>query len=184
MEILIHGRNLTVNPRIQSYVEKKVERLDRYMPDINSVRVDLAVEKNARTGDSNIAQLTLRHSRGTILRAAERTSDLFAAIDTVVDKMYRQIERFKGRRRHQQGPLDQFAGYETAVDLTDEEMLTGKVMRRKELPLLPMHEEEAIEQLELLGHDFFVFMNGSTGDINILYKRVEGGYGVLVPQIA
>ncbi|NDJ35212.1 MAG: ribosome-associated translation inhibitor RaiA [Chloroflexi bacterium] len=100
MEIDIYGRNLNVNPKLRAYVERKMEKLDRYMPDIQEVRVDLAVE-NSRSDPEHtqIAQVTLRHSRGTILRAEERTSDLYASVDGVVDKLYRQIEKYKGRRR-------------------------------------------------------------------------------------
>lgn len=183
MDILIHGRNVEVTPRLRSYVERKVERLDRYMPNIAEIRVDLAEEK-ARLGKNQIAQITVIHSRGTILRAEERTNDVFAAVDTVVDKMYRQIERFKGKkRRRNEGPSDEFAGYETAVQLEDDEFEPGTVIRRKQFSIEPMHEEEAIEQMDLLGHDFFVFVNAATSGVNVMYRRRDGNYGLLEPEI-
>ncbi|MGF1507695.1 MAG: ribosome hibernation-promoting factor, HPF/YfiA family, partial [Anaerolineae bacterium] len=123
MEIDIYGRNLNVNPKLRAYVERKMEKLDRYMPDIHEVRVDLAVE-NSRSDPEHtqIAQVTLRHSRGTILRAEERTSDLYASVVGVVDKLYRQIEKYNGRRRRRTADeQDLFAAYETAVALPDED---------------------------------------------------------------
>lgn len=182
MEIVIHGRNVDITPRLQSYVERKVDRLDRYMPNIAEVRVDLAEEKANRMGKTQIAQITVRHMRGPILRAEERTSDLFAAVDAVVDKMYRQIERYKGKRRRRSDNGEEFAGFETAVQLDDEEFELGMVIRRKTFSVEPMHEEEAIEQMEMLGHDFYAFVNASSGVVNILYRRRDGNYGLLEPD--
>jgi putative sigma-54 modulation protein len=183
MDIVIRGHNVDIAPRLQSYVERKVERLDRYMPNIVEIVVDLSEEKN-RQGIRNVAQITLRNARGMILRAEERTTDLFAAVDAVVDKMYRQIERYKGKRRRRGDMQEQepFAGLETAVQLEAEEMATGTVIRRKTFSVIPMHEEEAIEQMELLGHDFFVFVNAETDGVNVVYRRRDGNYGLLVPE--
>ena len=97
MDIKIQGRNIEVTPRLESYIERKVARLDRYLPDIHDVRVDLADEG----GNRRTAQITVRHARGKILRAEERTNDLLGAVDSVVDKLYRQIEKYKGKRRPQ-----------------------------------------------------------------------------------
>src|SRR5210317_1488051 len=99
MEIAIHGHNLEVTTRLQNYVEKKVGRLDRYMPNLSSVRVDLTSEHTRSAVERQVAQITIRDDRGTILRAEERNSDIFAAIDSVVDKLYRQIERYRGKRK-------------------------------------------------------------------------------------
>ncbi len=183
MDVIVHGRNVDITPRLQSYVERKIERLDRYMPNISEIRVDLAEEKTNRMGNRQIAQITLRHIRGTILRAEERTSDLFAAVDAVVDKMYRQIERYKGKRRRRGEAQEDFADYETAVDLEAEEIPQGVVIRRKRFVIYPMYEEEAIEQMELLGHDFFIFFNASADGINVLYRRKDGNYGLLEPEV-
>lgn len=182
MEIVIHGRNVDITPRLQSYVERKVERLDRYMPNIGEVRVDLAEEKSNRMGRTQVAQITVRNVRGTILRAEERTNDLFAAVDAVVDKMYRQIERYKGKRKRRSDGAEDFTGLETAIQLDEEDLAVGHVIRRKVFSVEPMHEEEAIEQMELLGHDFFVFVNAGTGGVNVLYRRRDGNYGLLEPE--
>ncbi len=183
MDIVIRGQNVDITPRLQSYVERKVERLDRYMPNIVEVYVDLAEEKANRAGIRQSAQITIRNARGNILRAEERTTDLFAAVDAVVDKMYRQIERYKGRRKRRADQLEDFSGYETAIELEAEEMASGSVIRRKQFSIVPMHEEEAVEQMELLGHDFFVFVNADTGGVNVLYRRRDDNYGLLEPDV-
>lgn len=182
MDVVIHGHDVDITPRLQSYVERKIGRLDRYMPNIVEIRVDLSEQRSARDGDRQIAQITLRNARGTILRAEERTSDLFAAVDATVDKLYRQIERYKGKRRRREDSIEDFSRVETAVDLVDEDLGSGRVIRRKQFSVVPMYEEEAIEQMELLGHDFFVFVNAESGGVNVLYRRHDGNYGLLVPE--
>jgi putative sigma-54 modulation protein len=181
MDILIHGKNVDITPRLQSYVQRKVERLDRFMPNIIEVRVDLAEEKSNRMGAGQVAQVTLRNMRGAVLRAEERTTDMFAAVDAVVDKLYRQIERYKGKQRRR-GQED-FSLYETAVELEEEEFETGNLIRRKQFSIQPMHEEEAIEQMELLGHDFFVFVNAESEGVNVVYRRKDGNFGLLEPEL-
>lgn len=183
MDIVIRGRNVEITPRVQTYVERKLERLDRYMPNIVTINVDLAEEKANRNGDRKIAQITVRNARGTILRAEERTSDLFAAVDATIDKLYRQIERYKGKRRRRGETPDEFAQVETAIALEDADLDSGSIARRKQFSIVPMMEEEAIEQMELLGHDFFVFVNGESGGVNVLYRRHDGDYGLLVPEL-
>lgn len=182
MDLVIHGRNLEVSSRVRSYIERKMGRLDRYMPNIAEVRVDVGEERSNRMGNRMIAQVTVRDLRGTILRAEERTSDLFAAIDVVVDKLYRQIERYKGKRRRRGDDQESFAAYETAVELEAADLEPRTVLRRKQYSLEPMHEEEAIEQMELLGHDFFVFLNADSGGVNIVYQRKDGNFGLLEPE--
>lgn len=184
MDVVIHSRNMDVSPRIQSYIEKKIERLDRYMPNISEVRVDVGEERSNRMGNRMVAQITLRHIRGTILRAEERSNDIFAAVDVVIDKMYRQIERYKGKRRRRGDMQENFTDYETAVELTEEELEPHTVIRRKQFSVEPVNEEEAIEQMELLGHDFFVFVNADTSSVNVVYRRKDGNFGLLEPEEA
>jgi len=189
MQLIVKGRNLEVTERIRNYVEKRVSKLDRYLSGINEIRVDLSSEKTRSSQDSQVAQLTVR-SNGVILRSEERAEELFTAIDSVVEKMYRQIARYKGKRVdrwHGQGagrvteeealPLSQ----ETLDELAEESQ--RRIVRTKRFVAAPMSEEEAIEQMELLGHDFFVFYNPNTGMLNVLYRRHDGNYGLLEPEI-
>jgi putative sigma-54 modulation protein len=181
MDILIHGKNVDITPRLQSYVQRKVERLDRFMPNIIEIRVDLAEEKSNRMGVRQVAQVTLRNERGAVLRAEERTTDMFVAVDAVVDKLYRQIERYKGK--HKRRGHEDFSLYETAVELDEEDYEMGHLIRRKTFSIQPMHEEEAIEQMELLGHDFFVFVNADSEGVNVVYRRKDGNFGLLEPEL-
>lgn len=192
MELKIHARNVDVTPRLQEHVEKKVSRLDRYLPNIDEVRVDLAIEKRKQGQDQCIAQLTVRNTRGVILRSEEKKqSDIYAALDMALDKMYRQIQRYKGKRKRRGGRAAaaeveaEFAAVEPvpleALPEEDEEKMS--IVRRKRVTLVPMTEEEAIDQMELLGHSFFIFYNAETAKMGVLYRREDGNYGVLEPEV-
>lgn len=184
MDISIHGHNLEVTTRLRNYVEKKTGRLDRYMPNLASVRVDLSMENTRSAVERQVAQVTIRDNRGTILRAEERSSDMFASVDAVVDKLYRQISRYQGKRRRKwrSGGGDEFiAGEPLPIDSESEDE-EQQIVRYKRFALRPMATEEAVEQMELLGHDFFVFFNMDDDAINIVYRRRDGNYGILQPE--
>ncbi len=190
MNIEINAKDMKVSDRLQDYVEKKLGRLERYLPNIAQVRVDLAHERNHRTGEHPVAQLTIRNQRGTILRAEVKDQpDMHAAIDVVVDRMYRQISRYKGKQRRRAG--ERFAEVEPELaaaeapplESADEESEMGTIVRRKTIDLIPMNEQEAVDQMELLGHAFFVFYNADTAQINVVYRRQTGDYGILEPKL-
>jgi putative sigma-54 modulation protein len=191
MELKIHARNVDVTPRLQEHVEKKVSKLDRYLPNIQELRVDLAIERRKQGMDQCIAQLTLRNTRGVILRAEEKKQpDIYAALDVALDKMYRQIERYKGKRKRRGAGRfyeseQTLAAVETVpgAEMEEEEEEKTAIVRRKTVTLVPMSEEEAIDQMELLGHNFFVFLNAETARVGVLYRREDGNYGVLEPRI-
>ncbi len=182
ISLVLHARDMHVSPRLREYVEKKVGKLDRHLPTVGEVRVDLAEEKNARSAtDRHVAQITV-HARGTILRSEERKDDIFAAVDAVLDKISRQIERYKGK--HQRGRGDgtgaEMVATETAEDLAADPTPIGVVVRRKRFELTPMSEAEAIEQMTLLSHDdFFVFFNADNNRVNVLYRRNTGDFGLI-----
>lgn len=185
LEVEIFPRNMEVTERIEDYVNKKVSKLDRYLPGIEEARVDLAYVKSARSAnDRHVAQITIR-GRGFILRSEERADDIFAAIDTALDKMQRRIERYKGKRNRGRGD-GRSAAEVTPFFPEDEETgeLQPAIVRRKRFNLVPMTEEEALEQMMLLGHEsFFVFFNGNTNSVNVIYRRRDGMYGLIEPEI-
>jgi putative sigma-54 modulation protein len=182
MELQINGRNMELTERLDDYARRKVSKLDRYLPTIMNARMDLSYENTRSAGDSQVAQLTIRSERGVILRAEERTGDMFASIDAVMDKMYRQIARYKGkRRRSRRGAPVEEMGLLSEAELEEEE--EREVVRVKRFQVVPMLQEEAIEQMELLGHDFFVFYNAEEDGINVLYRRKDGNYGLLIPDL-
>lgn len=177
MQLIVQGKNMEITDRLREYVEKKVSKLDRYLPTITEAWVELSVEGTKSAKDRQVAQLTVR-SKGTLLRAEERSADMFASIDAIVDKMYSQIVRYKGKRYGRgRGP-----GEMPPVEEFEEE--TPRIVRTKRFQVAPMSEEEAIEQMELLGHDFFVFFNFNTDMMNVLYRRRDGNYGLLEPELA
>lgn len=186
MNVSVNGRNIQMTDRIEAYVEKKTARLDRYMPNLREIKVDLSESNSKNAEERKIAQITAIDKRGTILRAEERSSDLFASIDSVVDKLYKQIRRYRGKkqkhwRRHNMD--EEFLGEPLPVeeDMLDER--DGAIVRTKRFPLQPMSTQEAIDQIELLGHDFFVFLNAEENQVNVLYRRRDHNYGLLIPEL-
>jgi putative sigma-54 modulation protein len=184
-EIEISGRNMDVTERINDYVNKKVVKLDRFLPGIEEARVDLAYVKSARSAsDRQVAQITVR-GKGFILRSEERADDIFAALDTALDRMQRRIERYKGK--HFRGRGNGKTAAEVLPPPAEEEEsgeLGPVIARRKRFMLTPMSELEAIEQMLLLGHEnFFIFHNASTNAVNVLYRRRDGTYGLIEPVI-
>jgi len=182
MELSIKGRNVEVTDRLNDYVEKKIGKLDRYLPGISEAWVELSTEGARAAQDRQVCQVTVR-ANGTILRAEERSDDMFTSIDAVLDKMYRQIARYKGKRKNRwRGsavpmeplPLE-------AEEMYDEE--TSNIVRTKRFRMTPMGPDEAVEQMELLGHDFFVFYNADEGQVNVIYRRKDGDYGLLQPEL-
>jgi putative sigma-54 modulation protein len=178
MEVSIFTRNLSLTPRLREYVEYKIEKLDRYLPRAEEARVELKVENTRNADHRQVAQLTVRVP-GTILRAEERTNDMFTSIDAVLDKMYHQIARYKGKRKDRR--------HAAAEELPIEEPVGepgGKIVRTKRFEIRPMSPEEAIEQMELLGHRFYIFLNADEDAFNVVYRRDDGDYGLLQPELA
>jgi len=203
MNVSVRGENMRVSDNLKEYAVEKVNKLDRYLPNITDIRVDLSRQHTKRGEDLTIAQITLRHHRGAILRAEEKLAGeddeaVQAAINTAIDKLYRQIDRFKGKRRDRKRrskDIERFVATPEELELAEEvpeydeiaadypitEADETDILRRKAVALVAMSEDEAIEQMELLDHSFFMFLNGETGDVNVLYRRANGGYGVLIP---
>ncbi|CUS02859.2 conserved protein of unknown function [Candidatus Promineifilum breve] len=184
MELQITSNNMEVTPRLRTYVEKKTARLDRYLPSLTGIQVTLAMENTRSAVQRHVAEITIRDERGTILRAEERHSDMFAAIDAVVDKLYRQIERYRGKRkaktRGKGEEQDLGEPLPIAEEFVEEEQV---IVRHKRFALHPMSPEEAVDQMELLGHDFYVFFNADEDGVNVIYRRRDGTFGLLQPEM-
>ncbi|GAB4499805.1 MAG: ribosome-associated translation inhibitor RaiA [Anaerolineales bacterium] len=184
IEVEISGRNMNVDNRTQDYVAKKVSKLDRYLADIDEARVDLAYIKSARNvADRHVAQITVR-GKGFILRSEERADAILAAFDQALDKVQRRMERFKGKRQRVRTERTADAIAEIAEPIVEEEETEPIIARRKRFALPPMDEAEAIEQMQMLGHEnFFIFFNANTNAVNVLYKRRDGTYGLIEPEL-
>ncbi len=178
MRISISGKNMEVSDYLRDLVEKKVGKLERYFPKDTEVQVTMAVERNR-----HIVEVTIPYDGG-IIRGEEVTGDMYASIDNVLDKLEKQIIRNRTRleKTLKSGAFkyDQplFGG--SYDEFSDEE--ESKIVRVKRFSIKPMSEEEAMLQMELLGHSFYVFENSNTGDINVLYARKDGNYGLIEPD--
>ena len=184
-EVKVFGRDMKVTDNVHEYVSGKAEKLDRYLKEIEETRIDLSHAKSARNAsDRQGAPITVR-GRRLLLRTEERSDDILSAFDTALDKMQRQIERYKGKRKRGRGDGRSTADMtvdSSLDDFDDEEIF---IARRKRFTIYPMLEEEALEQMQLLEHDnFFIFYNGETNAVNVLYRRRDGSYGLIEPEIA
>lgn len=199
MEVNIHGDGIKISEPLENYTRTKLDKLDRYLPNIAHVGVELSIIRTHRGADLAIAQITVQHARGAILRAEEKMNiesrdTIRFAINKAVEKLHRQIDRFKSRRKaKQQRVRDRYRATIAELDLAEdvpeyavpdaEDVIPPvAIMRRKAVELIPMNEEEAIEQLELLDHNFYMFRNADSNEVNVLYRRQNGGYGLLAPQ--
>ncbi len=188
LEVELYSHNLDVSDRIREYVDKKVSKLDRYLPGIEETRVDLTYEKSARNAsDRQIAQITVR-GKGFILRSEERSDTIQTAINSAVDKIQNQINRYKGKRYHGRGDGRSAAEVVQDLDETYDEQTTDElgpvITKRKRFVLTPMDTYEALEQMRLLGHDnFFVFYNVKTQSVDVLYRRHNDTYGLIETEI-
>ncbi len=185
LNVEIFTRNMELTDRISEYVNKKVSKLGKLINDVDDTRIDLSYVKSARSAaDRQVAQITLR-GKGFILRVEERADDIFSAIDQAVEKMQRQISRYKGK--HFRGRGDGTPISEIALDAPVSEEIADEIAiiaRRKSFSLAPMDEQEAVEQMKLLGHEnFFVFYNANTSTVNVLYTRRDGTYGLIEPKL-
>jgi putative sigma-54 modulation protein len=183
-KVEVQTRNIRLTEKIEEYVNKKAGNLDHYLPAIDEVRVELSHHKAARdANDRNVAQITVR-GKGFTLRSEVRKDEALAAFDGALDNMQRQIERHKGKHYHGRG--DGRSAAEAVDDVIDDETgeLSPLFAKRKKFVLYPMNEDEAIVQMRNLGHDnFFIFYNAETSKINVLYRRRNGSYGLIEPEL-
>jgi putative sigma-54 modulation protein len=190
INVEVFGKNMDIHTRLNEHILSRVSRLDKYLSDIEDVRVDLEYAKTARSAaQRQVAEITARGKK-FILRSEERSDDILTAFDMALDKIQRQIERYKGKHQKGRGDgtslSDMVAGAPGDADegaaVVEEEPV---IARRKKFHLAPMDEYEAIEQMKLLGHEnFFVYFNIETNAVNVVYRRQDGTYGVIETELA
>src|SRR5213596_2795984 len=177
MQFQVKGRNLEVSDAIRSYAEQKLAKLERQLNDPR-VELELTVERNPSIAANHVAEATI-WTKGPVLRAREASSDMRASIDQLVDKLERQVTRYKrrGRDRRRKAARASVPGNDLTPLVPDEgEPL---IVKTKQFAVKPLTPEEAVEQLELVGHDFFVFLNADSGQVNVVYRRRDGNYGLI-----
>ena len=191
MKLVIHGRNLEVTPAIREYTEEKLKRATSHFDGmVKEADVHLSVARNPRVPQQT-AEVTV-FANGTVIRAQERSENLYASIDLVANKLCRQLRRFKerhsdhhhshGHRASETPPTDAVTS-EAPIDgsLLDgkEAQLPEPGVRRKYFAMPPMRMEEARHQLDLIDHDFYLFRDAESGELQVIYRRNHGGYGVI-----
>jgi len=180
MELQITGKNTQLSPALRSYIERKLSKLSRHLPNITESKVEISEEKTKSPQQHFVVQVTV-NSSGTLLRGEERGEDLFTAIDKVVAIMNRQIEHYKGKL-YKKGRGSSLARGELRQEVATAPP-SKRVIKVKRFAIKPMSVDEAIDQMELLGHDFFLFFNADTEKLNLLYRRKDGNYGLIEPEL-
>ena len=178
MELQITCRNMQLVEEARRYIERKLGRLNRHLPNITESKVEVAEEKTRAPQHRFVVQMTV-DSQGTLLRAEERGEDLFTAVDKAAEIMNRQIEHYKGKlydRGRGNSPDRNESGDRT-------ELAAPVVIKTKRFGVKPMPVAEAIDQMELLGHDFFLFFNAESERIGVVYRRKDGNYGLIEPEV-
>ncbi len=183
MKIIVKGRHMGVSDPIRQYAEEKIGKVAKILDgDHVSAEVEIYVEKNPSIDKNQVAEVTV-YTKGPVIRAKERDTDMYAAIDLVSEKLERQfskyhgkmVDRHSGKRAHVTPPLPLEEILEPAGD--------QEIVKTKTVQIKPMSAEEAILQMELLGHDFFVFMSAETDEFSVLYRRHDGDFGLLEPHV-
>lgn len=169
MEIIVRGKNIDVNPALRQYAEKRLAKIDRHLRQSPpTCQVTLSIER-----EEHVVEVTIPLN-GVLLRAEERNREAFSAVDEVLDKLEKQIEKYRTRlQKRDKGDVvpEPRAGEDAP-----------SIVRVKRFAMKPMSPEEATTQMDLLGHDFFVFANGDTGAVNVVYRRKDGNYGLIEPE--
>ncbi|WP_373480947.1 ribosome hibernation-promoting factor, HPF/YfiA family [Geminocystis sp.] len=192
MKFLIQGNNIEVTESIHDYVEEKLDKAVKHFQNLaTKVDVHLSVARNARISNKHKAEVTI-YANGTVIRAQEHSESLYASIDLVSDKIARQLRKYKERQlgqktRSQVKTVDSVDSVETIPLDTNligdrQPELPSEVIRMKYFALPAMTIDEAQEQLQFVDHDFYMFTNQETGDVNVIYKRNHGGFGVIQPR--
>jgi putative sigma-54 modulation protein len=181
MKLQVIGRNnVEISETIEAYVEKKVGKLGRYLPRIDEGKVEISREGTKLPQQRFTVQVTL-DSKGVLIRAQEKSKDMRVAIDKVVDVLSKRIERYKGKLYDRKSRGVSLTRQGVAVEEEEIEP-PKKVVKTKHFLVKPMPVDEAINQMELLGHDFFLFIDADTERLNLLYRRDDGNYGLIEPE--
>lgn len=193
MKLVIQGKNIDITDSIYDYVHQKIEKAVSHYENLTTeVDVTLSVARNPRINPKQTAEVTI-YANGTVVRAEESSENLYASIDLVSNKIARQLRKYKGKRNRKSHttakPNEVFRGQQVTTDVSRvlherQPELPSEVVRAKYFAMPPMTVAEALEQLELVDHDFYMFLNADTDEINVIYERNHGGYGLLQPRKA
>ena len=178
MDITFVGKHTSVPQNVRDYATEKIERLERHIPKATAAQVELVLEKTKSADHRAVVQVTI-NANGSVIRAQRRSSDFNQAIDAVFDSLQRQGARYKDRlyrRNERRSKATEVLAPEPAQAPAD------PIVRRKLFAMKPMNEEDAIEEMEAVGHTFYLFKNAETRQYNVIYKRESGDYGLIEPD--
>ncbi len=177
MRITVSGKNIDITDALRDMAESKLEKIDKLFSSEVDAQVTMSVEKNRQ-----IVEITIPLKNGVLLRAEEATGDMYTSIDKSIEKLHKQLEKQKTRiERRYRG--HESIRLENIPDVEEAEKGELKIVKTKRFPVKPMDPEEAVLQMELLGHSFFVFGNSESDEVNVVYKRKDGNYGLIEPTI-
>jgi putative sigma-54 modulation protein len=180
MRLQVKGKNVEVSDSIRRYAEQKLRKLDRKLHALTQVELELRVERNPSISANQVAEATV-WTKGPTLRAREASTDMKVSIDQLTEKLLRQVEHYRAKRTNRRQVRGNGVPPGGSMSIPDEE--TGpRIVKTKQFSVKPMSAEEAAMQLELVGHDFFVFRSDESGEVNVLYRRKDGGYGLIEPS--
>jgi putative sigma-54 modulation protein len=188
VNLTVKGRNLVVTDAIGKYAEDKIGKLGKYLAGGSRCEVEMWTEKNPSIADSQVVEVTI-FTKGPVIRAREASPDIYASVDLVFEKLERQVKKYRGKvvSRSQEGPKDEVLASEGFILTEEAEELADEagaplIVKTKHFMVKPMAPEEACLQLELVGHDFFVFTNSETHETAVVYRRRDGNYGLIEAQ--
>ena len=180
MRLQVKGKNVDVTDSLKDYALQKLGKLDKHLNDAARLELELQVEKNPSISNNQVAEATV-WTKGPVLRARESSSDMKASIDLLVDKLERQARRYRDKRRRGPGHHNNHDHLPEGIPVAPPDE-TPVIVKTKQFAVKPMTPEESVLQLELIGHDFFVFQNADTNDVNVVYRRRDGNYGLIEPR--
>ena len=178
VRLQVKGKNVEVSDSLRGYAEEKLRKLEKHLNDATRLELELAVERNPSISENQVAEATI-WTKGPILRASERSTDMRASIDLLAEKLERQVHRYRDKRRR--GP-NRHAEQDVEGRPVRADEDARVIVKTKQFAVKPMTPDEAVLQLELIGHDFFVFRNVESDDVNVVYRRRDGNYGLIEPQ--
>ncbi|SCY86320.1 ribosome hibernation-promoting factor, HPF/YfiA family [Alkaliphilus peptidifermentans] len=176
MKVIVSGRNVEVTDALRNSVEAKISKLEKYFNRDAEAQATLSVEKQRQ-----IIEVTIPID-GSLLRAEEATDDMYTSIDKVVDKLSRQLRKHKTKLENRNIKFETIRFENIPALKEDEGFIEPKIVKTKRFAIKPMSSEEAVLQMELIGHNFFVYANSDTDEVNVVYKRKDGNYGLIEPE--
>lgn len=177
MQIIVKGKNIEVTDNLRKYTEEKIGKITKFFPSFINAEVELYEEKNPSISNKDSAEVTI-FTRGSVIRGKESNQDMYSAIDKVAEKIEKQVKRFKEKLKEK----NNLSSIKSLPLEEAEEEKVPSIVKTKQFSIKPMSAEEACLQMELLGHDFFVFTNSESDDMNVVYRRKDGNYGLIEPR--